>query len=357
MKKIFILLICVLLLFSGCSVRIDKTTAFKKYTDNDKIAAIDKLCSDFYGANGICGLSVGILDGFEVRFFNYGKTSANGQAVTEDTVFQLGTLTEMFTGVMWSEWENRGWFKPDTETAIYFPYTKIPSYNGKNFNSFDLATHSSGLPELPDNFTDYNSYDDFMLRKYFASASLLFEPGTSYSHSMTGMGLLGYLLETRLKTTYEAAVKNSIMYRCSMTSTTVTMTDDQIENAAVPHGKDGKELPFVFPASCLQGAVGFNSCAYDMLIFASLNLAKVDVSTFLERAITLSHQEHGDGIGYGFYITPVSGGNRYHQSSCINGSAGYFGVETGNETAVCVLCNTEIDVIDLAESIFDILNS
>ena len=352
MKKIIALLMCILLLLCGCSVRVDKTTAFKKYTDKEKAARIDALCRSFYEESGVCGISVGIMDGFEVKFFNYGKTSAEGRPVTEDTIYQLGTLTEMFTGVMWAEWENRGWFLPETQTSVYFPYTKLPTYNGEGFDSYDLITHTSGLPELPDNFTDFNTYDDLLLRQYLVSSELESAPGAKRLHSYIGIGLLGYLLETRLKTDYETAVKNSIMYRCSMTSTTVTLTEEQEAAAALPHDANGRELPLIKPYSCLQGSVGFNSTVYDMLIFASLNLAKVDVSTFLERAITSAHENKGYDSGYGFNID----GDLYYNENLLNGSAGYFGVDGKNETAVCVLCNTEKDVSALAKEIMEIIN-
>ena len=353
MKKVLLIIICISLILCGCSVRVDKTTAFKKYTDTRKAAEINELCRSFFEETGVCGMSVGIMDGFEVKFFNYGKTDINGAAVSEDTVYQLGTLTEMFTGVLWAEWENRGWFMPETQTSVYFPYTKLPTYNGDGFNSFNLVTHTSGLPELPENFTDFNTYDDLLLRQYLISSKLASKPGVERSHSYIGMGLLGYLLESRLKSDYETSVKNSIMYRCSMTSTFVTPTEEQEPLFALPHDESGRALDLLKPYSCLQGSVGFNSTVYDMLIFASLNLAKVDVSTFLERAVSSAHENKGFDSGYGFYID----GDRYYNSNLLCGSSGYFGVDGKAETAVCILCNTEKDVTPLAEQIFEILNS
>ena len=48
---------------------------------------------------------------------------------------------------------NKGLVKLDDPIENYLPsYVTVPQYNGHKITIEDLATHTSGLPEFPDNY-------------------------------------------------------------------------------------------------------------------------------------------------------------------------------------------------------------
>lgn len=94
----------------------------------------------------------------------------------------------------------------------------------------DLATHSSGLPGLPSNFSPKdvgNPYADYTVAQmydFLSSYQLTRDIGTEYEYSNFGMGLLGHILSLRAKMSYEDLVRNRIFKLLKMNDTTITLS-------------------------------------------------------------------------------------------------------------------------------------
>src|SRR5579862_8125917 len=111
------------------------------------------------------GLVVGVVDAHGQRFLSAGKTDKDGAAVNEDTIFEIGSETKVFTGLLLAEAVARGEVKLDDPISKYLPASvKTPSRNGKQITLLDLVTQSSGLPRMPGNFSPHdpeNPYVDY----------------------------------------------------------------------------------------------------------------------------------------------------------------------------------------------------
>ncbi len=98
---------------------------------------------------------VSIIEEKGVRFTSLGKASRKPDAknVDENTVFEIGSVTKVFTGTLLAEAVRRGEVKLDDPVSKYLPATvKTPTRNGIEITLLELATHTSGLPRLPANF-------------------------------------------------------------------------------------------------------------------------------------------------------------------------------------------------------------
>ena len=97
----------------------------------------------------------------------------------------------------------RGLVKLDDPVQQYLPAdVKMPIADGKPIRLLDLATQSSGLPRMPDNFEPAdpgNPYADYGERQLFAflNGHKLRRPPGTYEYSNLGMGLLGVVLARR----------------------------------------------------------------------------------------------------------------------------------------------------------------
>ncbi len=364
MKKLLILLLCTAMLLSGCATmsttRLDKTSPFRKLDLPEVIDSSGQLTADFYEQNGLDALSVGILHDGKVQFYNYGERNADGQAVNEDTIFPLGSTSEIFTGLFFSSYVSQGSVTATNPITKYFPMTTMPTAAGQVFTLHQLATHTSGLAPLPDNTTGslydpFLDYDHFALRRYMTTAQLNAAPGEQYEHSPLGMALLGQALANGLRAEYEPSAKNMTTYRTSMSSTSITTEEDDAPMLYVDTDEQGNELePRSFGA--MEGGLGFTSTAYDMLMMSTYAIGNLGLNAFNEAfdtATAVQYKSDDITVGYGFKLIETPEGNIAYQSS----SDGYFAsaiiIDKAGGHAVVVLSDGDVEVEQLA---FDLLN-
>src|SRR6185369_13989249 len=70
-----------------------------------------------------------------------------------DTVFEIGSITKVFTGLLFADMVLRGEVAPDDPAAKFLPASvKMPDFEGAPITLLDLATYTSGLPRMPSNF-------------------------------------------------------------------------------------------------------------------------------------------------------------------------------------------------------------
>ncbi|BAO77189.1 serine hydrolase [Winogradskyella sp. PG-2] len=100
-------------------------------------------------------VSLAYIDGGDVSYFNYGKTEVNnGKHVNENSVYEIGSISKVFTTILLADEVLRGNMKLSDPVSKYLPNTfTIPQRNEKVITLKDLATHTSGLPRMPDNFS------------------------------------------------------------------------------------------------------------------------------------------------------------------------------------------------------------
>lgn len=358
MKKLLSLTLCLLLL-CGCGItRFDKVSPLRQFADRETAEQVRRLCAAFYEDQQLTGMSVGILKDGEVTFYNFGVKEAGGSPVTEETVYELGTMTELFTGIMFSEWVSRGYLTEDQPLATYFPLTNLPQWKGEEVTSRNLALHRSGLALQPDNLSEgdnpYAEYTELNVRKYLSTAQLEFAPGSQYRYSTLDYGMLGYLMQNALKRPFEAMVKDAIMYRVGMYSTGAVLSEENLADRAMPHDADGNPVSVQDYAS-LQGAAGFKSNAYDMMLFALNCLGQTEVDAKLQTAIELATTEqYVDDtirIGYGCDLGELDGQTMVYKEGWGGGYGSAFGYMKESGVAAVVLTNNAQPVGELLTQI------
>jgi serine-type D-Ala-D-Ala carboxypeptidase/endopeptidase len=74
-----------------------------------------------------------------------------------DSVFEIGSITKVFTAILLADMADRGEVKLDDPVAMYLPAdVRIPERSGRKITLLDLSTQSSGLPRMPDNLRPSN---------------------------------------------------------------------------------------------------------------------------------------------------------------------------------------------------------
>ncbi len=124
---------------------------------------VDALAAE---ADGV-GIVVGVAGRQGRRVISYGHLSqGDPRPLDSDTGFEIGSVTKVFTALLLADMVRRGEVALADPVAKYLPAAKIPERNGRSITLLDLATHTSGLPFMPD---EVPAFDDSAATKYGAA--------------------------------------------------------------------------------------------------------------------------------------------------------------------------------------------
>ncbi len=303
---------------------------------------------------------VALIDEKGTQFVSYGKTnrSAAAKDSDENTVFEIGSLTKVFTATLLAEAFRRGEVKLDDPISKFLPQNvKTPMRGDRQITLLDLATHTSGLPRMPSNFASKNPanpYADYTVAQmydFLSSYELPRDIGKQYEYSNFGTTLLGHILSLRRKMSYEGLVKARILQPLKMDDTTITLSPALKQRTAQGFDANGEAVS-LWDFGGLGGAGALRSTAKDMAKFiaANIGLTKTDLSAdFIEARKPLREVSAKMKIGLSWYILPATattGAIVWH-----NGGTGGFhsfaGFDAERKKGIVVLTNSSEDIDDI----------
>ena len=226
------------------------------------------------------GMAAGVVAidqvaGREQRFVaTTGLTSLETRVpVDRDTVFQIGSVTKLFTAVMIMQLRDEGKLTLDTPVAELIEGFTLASDHAGHVTVRHLLTHTSGIDG--DLFTDTGRGDD-CVAQYVATlseAQSLFAPGTGWSYCNSGFVLLGRIIELADNQTWDASVQERVAEPLGL-ARTVTLPEDVLRfRAAYGHLRPADAPAWTAaPAAMLPRSVGpaglITSSVDDLLSFA-----------------------------------------------------------------------------------------
>jgi CubicO group peptidase (beta-lactamase class C family) len=222
------------------------------------------------------GIVVGVLEPGGRRVVAGGP--AGGEAFDGDTLFEIGSISKVFTALILADMASKGEVSLDDPAEKYLPAgTTMPSRNGRKITLADLSTHTSGLPRLPDNmpFGDpedpYADYTETMLLAFLSGHELTRDVGERWEYSNFGVGLLGYLLGRAAGSDYETLLRERITGPLGMADTAIALSAGQQARFATAFDMYMRPAkPWHLPA--MAGAGAIRSTANDMIKFAAASL-------------------------------------------------------------------------------------
>jgi serine-type D-Ala-D-Ala carboxypeptidase/endopeptidase len=308
---------------------------------------VDELCRPLLAGDVIAGCVVGVIDGDVELVRGIGRLSRAGDAVPDgDTLWEIGSISKVFTGLLLADAVERGRCRLEDPVQALLPEgVRMQAWREQPVLLWHLATHTSGLPRLPDltGSDPANPYAHFTAAALFEllpDTRVQREPGTHYEYSNLATGLLGALLARRDgASSYDELLRRRITGPLRMNDTCVVLTPEQQPRLAPPHDGGGEPAQ-PWDLAALAGAGGIRSSMRDLLKFARLQLAPG--ASPLAKAVALSQQKHFDGrgvaLGLGWHFAR-DGKTRWHSGET-GGFHGWIGVVPGEGRAVCVLTNT-----------------
>jgi CubicO group peptidase (beta-lactamase class C family) len=340
----------------------EKKTGLKKYeSDNVKKDRLDSLVEvsvkDYMSNEVNCGLSMAVLKNGQIRYYNYGEIKRDAkQLPTPATIYEIGSISKTFTGLLLSKAIEDGKLKLSDDIRNYLPATCKQLQAGKQTITIQhLATHTSGIPGLPDDlmkgkaYNELNPYAHYTKEQVFAFLSKVKIdeiPGKKFDYSNLGMGLLGIILCDVYKKDYETLVQEIIAKPMQMNLVKLNLKPEEENRFAEGYNERGEATPH-WDLGTLPGAGGLRSTSESMMQYIQTNMNTN--KGFIPDAHQILFEKERDLVGMAWMIRKLKNGNTlvWHNGGTY-GFSSFAGFVKEAECAVVILSNSGVGVDTVA---------
>lgn len=242
-------------------------------------SAILSLIQDRIAKKKAVGVVVGVIDASgKRRVVAYGDPGPNRPPLDGNSVFEIGSITKVFTATVLADMALAGEVQLDDAVQKYLPATvRMPARGRKQITLANLSEQNSGLPRLPGNQSltnlanPYAAYTVQQLYDFLSGYQLPRDPGAQYEYSNLGVGLLGHVLALKNGQSYETMVRSRVLEPLAMTHSGATLDPWMTDHLALGHNAVGN-LTSNWDITTLAGAGALRSTANDMLNFLDANM-------------------------------------------------------------------------------------
>ncbi|MGW0481841.1 MULTISPECIES: serine hydrolase [Nonomuraea] len=191
------------------------------------------------------GAALAYLHDGQVHEFAAGVLNADtGVEATPDSLFQIGSVTKVWTATMLMQHVEAGAFTLDTPVAEVLPEFRVADAEvTKTVTIRHLLSHTSGIDG--DLFLDTGRGDDCVERYVEACADLVQNHplGVTQSYCNSGFTVAGRILEKLDGKVWDAVLRERIIEPLGLTHTCTLPEDVLRHRAAIGHVEGGKVAP------------------------------------------------------------------------------------------------------------------
>jgi CubicO group peptidase (beta-lactamase class C family) len=280
------------------------------------------------------GLAIGLVEAKGARVVTYGHVRHGSDApVTGDSVFEVGSITKVFTCLLLARMVETGEVGLHDPIAKYVP-AWVKSARAREVTLLHLSRHTGGFPLWPDNMRPVDpsnpadTYTNEMLFAFLDAYRTGHEAGTFHLYSNYGMALLGELLARRAATDYHTALRQRVLEPLGMGSTTT------------------------LPTRGMPAAGSMRSTASDMVRFIEANLGFGPSP--LARAMRATHETHADrqmpdlAMGLGWQHATHLGERLVVHGGATDDFTAYLALDLVRNRGVVVLSNGDDNLENVA---------
>lgn len=335
--------------------------------------AIQSLLDDACRISGVPGMSISILNGGETYYFSSGFANLEKDMLaSEDTLYELASVSKAFTGVGILLLEEQGLLSMSDPIQKYLPWLAL-QYQGSPVDMQSLTLnhflhHTSGFTNTKHTNKMPRGDSPDMLQKtveYYMGVDLAYLPGERYNYGTINYDVLGLVIEVVSGQRYEDYMTEKVFQPLGLNKTYLYKETAQ----ATGQLAQGYRSSFFITAPYMAPDFGGNkpagyiiSSARDMARWMNIQLGNIeDIPDIFRTVIEKSHQ--GD--------TSVPSMNRMYYAAGweVNSTRTVIEHAGGNpnfatnvimypneQIAVCLLSNGTNTNIDLVHNVKNILD-
>lgn len=286
----------VLLLLTGCS----------SIATDELRCQVEAAVAPVMQEHRIPGMAVAVAHAGRIDVFCFGVASREtGRVVDERTLFEIGSVSKTFTGLLGAHVSLQGRFSLDDPASRYWPEVAGTAFGRVTMTQ--LATYSAGgLPlQFPEDVTD-NKKMLAWLRAWTPEST----PGTRRQYSNPSIGIFGRLAAKSAGQDFSTLMTRTILPKLGLQHTYLAVPTSETDHYAF--GYDQNDRPVrVNPGVCDLEAYGIKTCALDMGRYLQAQMGE-PADSDLTKAIALTHLGRysvppiTQGLGWEMYAYPVT---------------------------------------------------
>ena len=307
------------------------------------VRAVEKAAAELSAG----GLVLAEIDGANVRYRAAGKLDSASATPREQLIFEIGSVTKVFTGLLLAQATLDGKVSLDDPIAKHLPADLKLDPSVAAITLAQLSSHTSGLPRLPDNFAPadpmdpYADYDETQLYVFLRHHKLEKAAPQPAAYSNLAVGLLGHLLSRAYGMSFEELVREKITRPLGMSDTVIELTAEQQTRFVTPHSGSVAVKPWRLGS--LPGAGALRSTAADMAKFVQ---ALSDPQSPIAAAWQISSQPRAKfgmsgHVGLGALSFEHNGDTIYYHGGGTGGFRSHVEVSPATRRSVVLLLNSD----------------
>lgn len=247
-------------------------------------SAVDMAIRPVMAKYNIHGMAVGITIAGKPALFSYGVASMETKhPVTNDTLFEVGSITKTFTATLAAYAQVCGHLSLSDKASKYLPSLRNTRFG--EVSLLNLGTHTAGgFPlQVPDSIRNNDE-----LMHYFEQWQPTYPPGTHRTYTNPGIGTLGLIAATSMGRDFTALMEERLFPALGMKSSYINVPSARMADYAQGYTKD--DAPIRMAAGVLSSETyGVKTTAADMIRFVEANMNLLSLDQKVQQAIRETH--------------------------------------------------------------------
>ena len=222
------------------------------------------------------GIVVGVIGPKGRRIISYGHPGhANAQPPDGNTVFEIGSVTKAFTGILLAEMVRKQELSFQDPVSKYLAEdAKIPTRKGRAITLLDLATHTSSLPFMPEQSgKDSSEFSGTDIYQFLSSYELTRDIGTEWDYSNLGYWLLSEALISHGNKNFEKLLNERVIVPLNLRNTAFELSPEMKTHLAIGHDaalQPSQAMSSMHLYALMPAAGGLYSTVNDLLTLLSV---------------------------------------------------------------------------------------
>jgi CubicO group peptidase (beta-lactamase class C family) len=303
------------------------------------------------------GAALGVwADGQECVAAHGVLNAATGVRATPDSLFQIGSITKVWTTTMIMQLVDEGRLSLDSTVAEVLPGVRLGREDASaQIRIRHLLTHTSGIDG--DIFTDTGRGDDCVARYVdgLAEAPLVFPPGAAYSYCNSGFVLLGRIIEVLDGREWDVSLHERLTGPLGLAQTVTLPEEAIVHRVATGHrehpNQDQPVSVWGLPRSVGPAGV-ITASAHDLLVFARMHLdggvaadgtrlvSPASLSAMRQPQAPIPSLGRDEEIGLGWRLHHWGGRRILGHDGGTIGQTAYLRIDPQAQVAACLLTNS-----------------
>jgi beta-lactamase class C len=270
-------------------------------------ALVNDTIAPLMAEHRIPGMAVALSLNGQQHYFNYGLANQEaGIPVTDETLFELGSVSKIFTAALAGYAQTSGALSLSDPASRYLPELEGSAFD--EITLLELGTYTAG--ELPLQFPESVQSEETMI-DYYRQWQPESAPGSHRLYSNPSLGLFGYLAAQSLGQPFEMAMEEALFTPLGLEHSYFQVPEAQQANYAYGYSKEDEPIR-VNPGMLDAQAYGLKSTAADVLTLVEANMSGAELNEPLSQALAATRTGYFEvgnmtqGLGWESYAYPVA---------------------------------------------------